>query len=355
MKKRLLGHEFTIVKNGLAEEEVATFVQSLGSAPGLWAELSERLARFRDLSQRLEHLAADAYQVLHGVRDTATRQVEQEKEELVRQAQVTAQGIVAQAEEEAMSIRRQWEVARAQAAALEQQAKAQAAAITREAQEEAARILREAREEAQAALKAVGERVRLLVAREVERSLRGLGQPQGGDAPPQGSALAEEPSPPAPETLPALPTLEEAAWPVGPVAPPANGSSRAHQPDAAPRPRAALLATAEGDGAAPAEGPRYQGPVLLRFAHDAPLKSVFRLRLRLDAEEGVEVLTERGTRDGLVMELLLHRPVPLLDVLGRLPEVVEVTEIADARGRGAHSARLHVVLRTETDVAPRAS
>ena len=155
-KRYLWGHEFTLVKNGLAEEEVDSFVRELNANGNNLLEQADRLITLRNLSEQMEELVSGVLENVNLFQEHATRDAEQSRDKILEEARKKADTIVSEAEESAHSIKRQSEEA-----AKEYTQEAEKRVEELEAEAEVARIaISTAKEEAENLIAEAEERAR---------------------------------------------------------------------------------------------------------------------------------------------------------------------------------------------------
>ena len=217
-KRRLWGYEFTLVKDGLAVEDVQALLKSVGNQADTWLEQTQHLSKLQELSQRMENMAAEVQETIRGVQANSARTVEQQKNKVLEEARNTADTVIAEAEESAHAIIHQAEEAAGKVAneaeekvkELEEQAEAvkaaaeaaiheaenmvsaakerakgielgareRAFAIEREAKGSATAVYRESKEQAEAMMGSVIKRIQQLVETESETIAQALGSLQ---------------------------------------------------------------------------------------------------------------------------------------------------------------------------------
>ena len=182
-KKRLLwGHEFTLVKKGLAEEEVETLIRNIGTSANIWLDHSHHLNKLKDLSERMNSVVSDVTEALHEVQDDSAQIAKQEKESILSEARETSDSMVSQAEDRVKQLEEEVEGLKATLFATRKEteetvhsATQRAKGIELEAKEKALAIQEEAKKHAKDVYKQSTRQAKTLMAKSFERIHRQLG------------------------------------------------------------------------------------------------------------------------------------------------------------------------------------
>ena len=177
-KKLLWGHEFTLVKNGLAEEEVESLIRTLGTSANTWLEQAHHLNKLKDLSERMKSMVGEVTETLRKVQEDSAQSVKQEKESMLAEAKKASDSMVSQAKEAAHSVKEQAEEAaqsfREQAEEVANKRLSEAEKRVKELEEEAGGVeatTLAAQEEAQGIVVEAKERAKGIVMEAKEKAL----------------------------------------------------------------------------------------------------------------------------------------------------------------------------------------
>ena len=362
-KKYLWGHEFTLVKDGLDEEEVDSFVKELSANGNSLLEQSNRLISLKSLSEQMEKLVSDALESVTEFQEEATRDAEQGRDRILEEARQKADTIVSEAEESALSIKQQAEEAateytqeaekrvadlKAEAEAarnaisdakeeaedLIAEAEEKARKIESEAKEHVAHIYEESTEEAETLIESAFERVRQVMAIKSDTLTQSLDSDLSDPDPMETLELANPddgeglqlPATPGDSIQPMQPEQsadavlvdaqhdsEEQGAPdvIVPEAQANNGSLQSLDSTLLPDNQEAL----------------YEGQVQFHLPIDTDLLDIWSVKETLESTEGIEILKQRTSGDTIVIEVHAEFPTPLQKILSDLSCVSEVADI----------------------------
>ena len=372
-KKYLWGHEFTLVKNGLAEDEVETFVKSLRDNGNSLLEQADRLGGLKDQSERMNTVVSEVLEKVRGFYEDATREAEHEGGRMLEEARKTAEAMVSAAEESAHSIKQQAEetakeysqemenkikgleadaeaarsaaraakseaeyiIAEAEVRAkeIEQEAVERASSIDHEAKERASNVYSESKEQAEELVETAVARMRRLMETESESLLQSLDsmRDENGSKEPQAEISPADEREPAQWAHPSksmeLMDLErpDESGPVEAQASTNGKESAVALASEVPDQDKHLQKLEEAPQ--PAETPAlYEGKVQVLLPSDVNILTLWSIRDVLETTKGVTVATQVTTGNEISIEALLESPVPLAEILGSLPEVSNVVE-----------------------------
>jgi len=319
-KKRLWGHEFSLVENGLAVEEVETFVKSLGSNADTWLEQEENFTSLKDLSGRMATTFDEVQKVVRALREEALQRAEQEKDSIRNEARDTARKIIAEAEESARLVK--------------QEAEEVARDVRQGALEEFKRLM----QEAEAVIRHDSEKIRRLLAAESRTFLGGLTSLWGDT---HASASQVEVGLPEPRVgQPArLDAGEGAREPVQiSESDFAESETQGQDEDSSPYSQPEIPAHTgpiQKEGAKP-QSPRdnalCEGRVQIFLPRDVPVMCLFQIRQALETTKGVTILNQRAHEEGVTMQVLVESPTPLIQLLRGLPGVSDAVDMSEENG-----------------------
>ena len=95
--RTLLGHEFTVVKNGLSDEEVELFMKRLVLNGANVLEQARRLQGANQALDKLTALTNEALVIVGSVKEDASAAIESEKRQLLVAAEREAEALLRQA------------------------------------------------------------------------------------------------------------------------------------------------------------------------------------------------------------------------------------------------------------------
>jgi len=392
-KKLLWGHEFTLVKNGLAEEEVESLIRSLGTSANTWLEQADHLNKLKDLSERMKSMVSEVMETLREVQEDSSESVKQEKVSILAEAKQASDSMVSQAKEAARSVSKQAEevanqrliesekrvreleeeaegvkatvlaakeeargiVAEAEerATEIELGAKQKALAVEENAKESAEDVYGESKEQAEALMAKAFERIQQLMENESESLLQSLGSmgKSTGQKRDRENANREDD-----ETGEG----KEGKGESEPVKAQNNGSESEFSQGLGPKKDSALDQAKEGDMVkgevkrdrqeSPVvaisessasnghsrdtretlqtadEGTLYKGNVQVLLPSDAHMLSIWSVQEALEGVEGVTIKEQISSEEETSIVVFAESPIPLMDILGGLPDVSNVEE-----------------------------
>jgi len=178
-KKRLWGREFTLVKDGLAEEDVESLIRSLGASGNNRLEQAHHLNKLKDLSERMNGMVSEVTVAIQKLQEDSVQRVEQEKESMLAEAKKASDSIVFRAKVAAQSVMEEAEGVKSTTLAAQEEAedtvieaKERAKGIVIEAKEKVLALEEEAKKQAKEAYGKSKEQAETLMANGFERIQR---------------------------------------------------------------------------------------------------------------------------------------------------------------------------------------
>ena len=86
-KRRLWGHEFTMVNKGLAEEEVESLIRTLGEIANISLDHAHHFDEMKDLSERMKSVVNESADSLRKIQEDSAQSAKREKESILEAAQ----------------------------------------------------------------------------------------------------------------------------------------------------------------------------------------------------------------------------------------------------------------------------
>jgi len=376
IKKSLLRPEVTAVKNGVAKEEVESFIKGRGTGENSWLEQADHLNKPKDLSEHMNGMVSVVTAALRKVQEDSAQsmlaEAKKDSDSAVSLAKVAAQSIMEEAEGVKSSTLAAQEAAQGIVVEAKERAKGivmeaieKALGIEEEAKKHAKEAYSESKEQAEALIAKGFERIQQLMENESESLLQSLGSLRKSPGQKKSRVDADQDDG---ATLTLEHSNEEAqirasedkeveSEPVkAQVSDSGSESSQRSRPkkdktsdearkgsiikggakrDLQDSPVAAVSESSASNGhrrdiretpQTAGEGTLYKGSVQILLPSDAHMLSLWSVQKALEGVQGVTIKERISSADETSIVVFAQSPVPLIDILRGLPDVSKVEE-----------------------------
>jgi len=319
--KELWGRSFHLVRRGLDEAEVLTFVNELLRSDSTLVQRQKQMLSLQELSQQMTTMVTEARTLSESIVQQAKMEAEALRNKTLAEARNMATELKSRAEAEARASQEKAQQALQEARASQekaqqalQEAAARAAFIQKEAVSDALQAVARARQVIEEKLVAALEQMHLALSTQFQDLTQGLKalEARWSETPVEASSTSTprqaSPEPPAESPHPPAPAMEATPQTVLTETLPQTVLTEAAPQEEEP---AAL----------------YQGEVVLVVSQPVGETWLRSLEKRLAAYPEVRVLSTIGALgEATRIAILLERPMPLAEVLRNIPDIEGIVE-----------------------------